>query len=79
MDVLVFDPCAVLDVKKKPIICFSKAYIKDRMPKWMVELEDQVIAFGHDFTYEMGLPVDNFGIPIQVEVNIRKAKGFVAF
>ena len=39
MDVHVLDPCVVLDAKRRPVICFSKNYIKDSMPQWMVDLE----------------------------------------
>ena len=49
------------------------------MPRWMLELEDQIIAFGKDHTYKMGTPVDNFYRPIEVEVNLRKASRFITY
>ena len=78
MNIHIFDPCTSLDIRMRPVICFSLSYIKDSMPQWMVELEDQVIAFGYDYTYAMGLPVDNYERPIKVIVNFRKAD-FVSY
>lgn len=57
--------------------CDFVDFTRDAVPTWFRELTDQVIAFGSDYEYEMGEPVDRFGMKVDVQLERRRADSFV--
>ena len=77
--VKILDPCQDKDIRQRPELCQAKGFLGDRTPAWINQLGDRLIAFGQDYVFKMGEPVNSYGWPVDVEVNLREASSFATF